>query len=196
MTAKTPTQTPHESCRLCPFAYATWWLLRVTPRRFPYALRAAALFGLAVILAVVWNARLPLGIGWLPTPDKRVGIPRVYEGNLGEINAAQALQLYESTSALFVDSRDAKDFKQNHIPGAINLPQREWRTVWPKMKPTLSQDRMLVLYCYGAHCGLSTRQGKELLRKGWENFVILDYGWQIWTDHGYPTAKPLQKKGR
>jgi rhodanese-related sulfurtransferase len=165
-------------------------------RRFPQARRAFALLCLAAGAAAIWNARLPLGIPWLPSPGNRVGIPRAFEHRLPEINAARALTLYRAGEALFVDSRDPDDYDEDHIPGALSLPQREWAKVWPKMKDSLPRDRLLVLYCYGAHCGLSTRQGKALLEQGHDRLVVLDYGWAAWTKAGNPTLEhPKGEKG-
>ncbi|MCJ7751932.1 MAG: hypothetical protein MUQ65_12690, partial [Armatimonadetes bacterium] len=90
---------------------------------------------------------------------------------------------------LFVDSRDAADYAKDHIPGAVNLPMRKWAELWPQAESQLPRDRTLVLYCYGAHCGLSTRQGKALLEEGYEDLVVLDYGWSTWTKYGQPTVR-------
>jgi len=177
----------------CPIACALTGLSRLTLRRFPHAVRALALVSVALAAGAMWNARLPLGIPWLPSPGNRVGIPRAFESKLPEIDAAQALALYEASDALFVDSRDRKDYERDHVPGAISLPMREWVKLWPRIRDRVPRDRLLVLYCYGAHCGLSTRQAKALLEDGYEKLVILDYGWEAWTKAGNPTVR--QPKG-
>jgi len=180
----------------CPIVCAASALGRIAVARFPHATRALALLCLAAVAAWGWNARLPLGIRWLPSPGNRVGIPRAFEKRLPEINVARALQLYEAADALFVDSRDQKDYEKDHIPGAVSLPMREWATAWPKMRDRLPKDRLLVLYCYGAHCGLSTRQGKALLENGYSKLVILDYGWKTWTEADGPTVKRPRARER
>jgi rhodanese-related sulfurtransferase len=179
---------PGEACRFCCPIEGARQLAR---KRFPHALRAFVLLCIAVAAAAIWNARLPLGIPWLPSPGNRVGIPRAFETRLPEINATEALRLYEAGEALFVDSRDSEDYDKDHIPGAASFPEREWAKLWPKMKDRLPRNRLLVLYCYGAHCGLSTRQGKALLEEGYDKLVILDYGWDTWTKAGNPRVKPL-----
>ncbi len=177
-----------EAGACCPAAAGLTCAARWTARRMPHALRAAALVVVAFAGAALSNAVNPRGIPWLPSPGNRVGIPRAFEDRLPEIDAAQALALYEAGEAVFVDSRDAGDYGRDHIPGAINVPMRRWAEVWPDMEPELPRDRTLVLYCYGAHCGLSTRQGKALLEEGYEKLVVLDYGWGTWTKHGFPTV--------
>ncbi|HUU54793.1 MAG TPA: rhodanese-like domain-containing protein [Armatimonadota bacterium] len=151
---------------------------------------------LALGVGAIYNAANPLGIPWLPSSGNRVGIPRAFETRLPQIDAAQAQTLYETGDALFVDSRDAPDYAEDHIPDAINLPMRKWGKLWPKVESQLPRDRTLILYCYGAHCGLSTRQGKALLEEGYDKVLVLDYGWETWTKHGYPTVKnPAGGKG-
>lgn len=164
-------------------------LVRRVVRRVRNGTRAAALVGVAVALAAVSNALNPLGIRWTAAPDGRVGIPRAFESRLPEIDVTKAFTLYRSGDALFVDSRDQKDYDEDHIPGAINIPMRRWDEVWPAMQFRLPKTRLLVLYCYGVRCGLSTRQGKRLLELGYEHLAVLDYGWKAWREAGYPTLK-------
>ena len=173
----------------CPLICAPTALLRWLLPRFPHAARAALLILGALLLAALFNVANPLGIRWRPAPDGRVGIPRAYESRLPQINLEEALRIFQSHQALFVDSRDRKDYDKDHIPGAINLPQRKWVEVWPEMRSQLPRDRTLLLYCYGGHCGLSTRQGKRLLSEGYDSFLILDHGWEGWTKAGFPTER-------
>jgi rhodanese-related sulfurtransferase len=157
--------------------------------RFPHTARAAALIVVALLFAASYNAAQPLGLPWLPSPDGRVGLPRAYEPRLPQIDAPEALRLFLAGEVLFVDSRDAEDYGRDHIPGAVNVPMREWNDFEPDINVLLPRDRTLVLYCYGAHCGLSTRQGKRLLGLGYERLLVLDYGWAAWTKASSPTAR-------
>jgi rhodanese-related sulfurtransferase len=177
------------ACASCPIARGAWAVLGWLLRRCPHAARAVALLGATLVAATVANALNPLGLPWLPSPGNRVGIPRAFEGRLPQIDAVKALSLYEAGEALFVDSRDAEDYEKDHVPGAVNVPMREWVDLGQDVEAVLPQDRLLVLYCYGAHCGLSTRQGKALLEKGYGKLVVLDYGWATWTESGCPTVK-------
>ena len=181
--------TAAEAGASCPIACGISTLYGWAIPRFPHAVRAAVLLLVALIAGATYNAAHPLGLPWLPSPGNRVGIPRAFETRLPQINAVQAMSLYEAGDALFVDSRDAADYAKDHIPGAVNLPMRKWAELWPQAESQLPRDRMLVLYCYGAHCGLSTRQGKALLEEGYEDLVVLDYGWSTWTKHGQPTVR-------
>ncbi len=143
----------------------------------------------ALLVGAVYNMANPLGIRWHQSPDGRIGIPRAYESRLPQINVDEALSILRSHGAVFVDSRDKKDYDRDHIPGAISFAQRRWVEVWPEMKSQLPPDAAYVLYCYGSHCGLSTRQGKRLLAEGYERLLVLDRGWNGWREAGHPTNR-------
>jgi len=178
----------------CPLVCGSVSLVRWAVKRFPHASRAATLAALALLLAASANAVHPLGLRWLPTSDGRIGIPRAYESRLPQVNAAEAFAIFQSGKAFFLDSRDAKDFAKDHIPGALNLPMRHWAEAWPKMQSRLPRQATYVLYCYGGHCGLATRQGKRLLALGYNKLLVLDYGWEAWTDGGHPTIRRPRRK--
>ena len=164
--------------------------------RFPQAARAAVLLALALAVAALGNAANPMGIRWLPSAGGRVGIPRAFESRLPEIGAREAYALWQVGEAIFVDARDRSDYHKDHIPRAINIPMREWHEVWQEATAQLPRDAELVLYCYGFHCGLSTRMGKRLLELGYERPIVLRRGWAEWTEAGYPTVRSPKGKGR
>ena len=176
-----------EACPLC--------VLQV---RFPHALRAALLLCLALLVAAVANAANPLGIRWTLSPGGRVGIPRTYEARLPEASAKEARAMFDAGTAIFIDTRDARDYQKDHIPGAVNLPMRDWQRAWSKVSASgeLPKEARLLIYCYGRKCGLSTRAGKRLLEEGYRHPIILEYGWTEWNDAGYPTVEHPQGRGR
>ncbi len=166
-----------------------WDLTSSLIARFPHAARAVVLVAIAFLFAACTNAVNPLGIRWTLSPDGRMGLPRVFEDRLPEVNAPEALRMWKSGAAVFIDARDAEDYQEDHIPGAISLPMREWNTAWPKVRQHIPRDGTLLLYCYGGKCGLSTRMAKRLLELGYWHPVILEYGWQEWTEAGCPTER-------
>ena len=168
----------------------------VVATRFPHAARAVLLVFLAVVLAAFANQLNPLGIPWELSAGGRVGIPRVYEGRLPEAPAKVALGMLQSGNVIFLDSREAKDYAKNHIPGAVSLPMRDWDNAWPKVAGRLPRQGSYLLYCYGAKCGLSTRQAKRMLELGYQHLTVLEYGWKEWTEAGYPTEQHPEGKPR
>lgn len=166
-------------------------MIRFLMKKAPHAARAAVLGLVALGVAAACNAANPLGIRWTLSPDGRPGIPRVFEDRLPEANAEEAFALIRSGKVIVIDSRDAKDYQENHIPGAINIPMREWHRAWPRVKHRIPKEATLLLYCYGAKCGLSTRMAKRLLELGYQRPLILERGWKEWVEAGYPTVRPV-----
>jgi rhodanese-related sulfurtransferase len=164
--------------------------------RFPHAVRAAGLVVVALAGAAVYNAANPEGMRWTLSPDGRVGLPRVFESRLREISADEAWNLFKTERAIFLDARDEQDYRQDHIPGAINLPMRKWNQVWPRLSHRLPKESAIVLYCYGGKCGLSTRMGKRLLELGWERPLVLRRGWPEWKEAGFPSVRQPGGKRR
>ncbi len=165
-----------DSCPLCALA-----------SRGPHVVRALLLIAAAVVLAAITNQVNFLGLPWRLPASGRPGIPRVLERQLVEVKAAQARALLQAGQVIVLDSRDAKDYRLDHIAGAISVPMRDWEKAWPKVKDALPKDRVYLLYCYGAKCGLSTREAKRLAVLGYPHLLILEHGWKEWQEAGYPT---------
>ena len=157
--------------------------------RFPHVVRAVLLVFLALVLAAIANQLNPRGISWTISPGGRVGIPRRFEGLLPEVPAKVALGMLQSGNVTFLDSREAKDYQADHIARAVSLPMHDWEKAWPQAQPNLPRDGRYLLYCYGAKCGLSTRQAKRMLELGYQHVTVLEHGWKEWTEAGYPTEK-------
>ncbi len=51
-----------------------------------------------------------------------------------------------------VDVREPQDFAKGHVPGAINLPRKDW-----DQATGLSKENSNVFYCYSQACHLAAR---------------------------------------
>jgi len=80
-----------------------------------------------------------------------------------------------------VDLRGDEDYRQGHIPGAINLPQDKWGEV----DEHLLKDHLNVLYCYTTVCHLAATAALEFARKGYP-VMEMDGGFQAWKDADLP----------
>lgn len=77
-----------------------------------------------------------------------------------------------------IDTRDAGQFAQGHIPGAVNI---EWRQILAR-KAEIPTDRPLLLYCNtGTH---SSQAGMALRLAGFEQVQVLQEGLQGWKARG------------
>jgi rhodanese-related sulfurtransferase len=78
-----------------------------------------------------------------------------------------------------VDVRLPSDFRQGHIPGAINLPNGKWHKT-----EGLSRDKTNVLYCYSQTCHLAALAAVELASQGYP-VVEMEGGFATWEAGGY-----------
>jgi rhodanese-related sulfurtransferase len=91
-----------------------------------------------------------------------------------------AEQIPEASYAntLFVDTRDAAQFLQGHIPHAVNI---EWRRILAE-SDHIPKNKLVVLYCNTG--SLSSQAGFALRVAGWDNVRILHGGYDDWTAKG------------
>lgn len=77
-------------------------------------------------------------------------------------------------TALFVDVRDAGQFEESTIPGAVNI---EWREVLDRIDE-IPEDRMTILFC---NTGTLSSQATFALRvAGRTNVVVMQSGFSGW----------------
>lgn len=87
---------------------------------------------------------------------------------------------------VFVDSREAPEFEEEHIPGAINLPLRDINKLTPD---TIKDADLVVGYCLKDFRGYEV--AKALAHVGVKNVVTLEKpGINGWKTYGLPTYKP------
>jgi len=88
---------------------------------------------------------------------------------------------------LLVDARTAGEYREAHIPGAINIPEPDFET-FTGLLPT-NKDVMLVFYCNGVKCGKSKKEAKRALQLGYTRVHVFSEGMPVWEEVGYPFYK-------
>ena len=91
---------------------------------------------------------------------------------------------------VIIDVRAAKDYKEGHIPGAINLPFHDYNSFnGGDLKfPELKKDNMHYIYCYELLCSLAQKAAKQLASLGYQVKEIKG-GFNSWKEHDYPVEK-------
>ena len=81
----------------------------------------------------------------------------------------QGVALYRETpGAVLIDLRDAEDFAEGHIPGAVNMLPENIRE---QIAAVARKDTPIFLYCYG---GMRSYQAEALLQaRGYERVVSI-----------------------
>lgn len=82
------------------------------------------------------------------------------------------------STMVLIDTRDAAQYRKDHIPGAINI---EWRQVLAK-SAEIPKNKPVLVYCNTG--SLSAQAGFALRVAGWDNVRILQGGYAEWQSKG------------
>ncbi len=108
--------------------------------------------------------------------------------NLEMITLSDAKDLFESGTALFIDSRHEYDYKQGAVRGAVNLPLSDFDARHSILE-NIPKDKKIVVYCNGEQCNSSIELAAKLAERGFTNVNIFFGGWQEWSSAGLPVSK-------
>jgi rhodanese-related sulfurtransferase len=90
-----------------------------------------------------------------------------------------------------VEALPADYYEDAHIPGAINIPHTEVRSLAPELLP--DKDAQIVVYCANLPCPNSGIAAHVLGKLGYANVRDYAEGKQDWKDAGLPleTGAPV-----
>ena len=134
------------------------------------------------------NGFRPGGIPWVENWQEKV-LNEQLTGGLPAVSVKEAIEAHEGDYALFVDAREPDFFKVGHIPGAINLPVKDFDGVFPTVKKRLLAAPQIITYCDGASCEMSVELTEKLLFAGLERVEIFTGGMQQWKAAGQKVVK-------
>jgi rhodanese-related sulfurtransferase len=76
-----------------------------------------------------------------------------------------------------LDVRSAKEYTLAHIPGSINIYEKELDQV---LRAYPNKATRLVFYCNGPYCGKSKRLSEELVKRGYTGVRRYQLGLPVW----------------
>lgn len=76
-----------------------------------------------------------------------------------------------------VDVREVEDFREGHIPGAINLPKEKWESL-----EGLQKNKTNIVYCYTQTCHLGANACRLFAAKGYP-VMEMEGGFKAWKDY-------------
>lgn len=88
----------------------------------------------------------------------------------------------------FIDARSQEEFKEGHIKGALNIPFYGSEN-YLKVINGLDKNNLVVTYCSGADCDISTLSGDELFKMGFKKVYVFVGGFEEWEKNNYPINK-------
>jgi rhodanese-related sulfurtransferase len=146
-------------------------------------LQAVAIILLSGTIGFAVNGFRSDGIPWVENWQAKV-LNEQLTGGLPAVSLKEAIEAHEGDYALFVDAREPDFFKASHIPGAINLPVKDFDEVFPTVKKRLLAAPRIITYCDGASCEMSVELTEKLLFAGLERVEIFTGGMQQWKAAG------------
>lgn len=90
----------------------------------------------------------------------------------------------KSDKFLVIDARSPGEYKDVHIPGAINVPVNRFEK-YAKLLPQ-DQTKTLIFYCNGVKCGKSKRAAVKAIALGYQNVLVYAEGMPVWEEKGLP----------
>ncbi len=89
---------------------------------------------------------------------------------------------------LLLDVRDADEYRNGHIPGAVNISRGLLEFKFTNDPALESRDLNIVLYCKTS--GRAALSAKALKDMGYHHVLSITGGFDAWEQAGKPVAKP------
>ncbi len=108
------------------------------------------------------------------------------------ISLDEARTYFKTGKTLFADARPLRAYEAGHIPGAMNLDPVEFDSWSENFFSQFPVDTLIVTYCEGARCPLSTELADKLWAMGYENVRVFKEGWRSWKEARLPAEQVAQ----
>jgi rhodanese-related sulfurtransferase len=86
--------------------------------------------------------------------------------------------------SILVEALPPEHFRKQHLPGAINIPIEQVRSIAPEVMP--NKDVEVIVYCAGPACHASRQAADELSAMGYVNVRHYVGGKEDWAKAGLP----------
>lgn len=102
-----------------------------------------------------------------------------------DINAAE---VHIAQADILIDVREPEEYRQGHIPGAINMPRGLLEFQMSGQPALQSRDLSIVLYCKTS--GRAALAARSLQEMGYLNIYSISGGFDAWANSKKPMTKP------
>jgi rhodanese-related sulfurtransferase len=106
-----------------------------------------------------------------------------------EVSTEELAAILAAGSAPVLDVRSSREYAIAHIPGSVNIWQKEIEQIDARFPDRAAP---LVLYCNGPYCGKSRRLSAELLKRGYSNVRRYQLGLPVWRALGRTVETDLE----
>ena len=171
---------------------------------FPEILGGFGIMVVATLLGIVFNAVRPNGVALIQSGEPvstalhvehtdSVAADTTQALAEGAISLSEMKRLFDAGSVIILDARDASEYEQGHIPGAINIPYDRIPEYFDVLQAEVPMEAHVVVYCRSVTCDFSDQLATELKIMGYQNVSIFSGGWEQWSTAGYPIEGMVDK---
>ncbi len=129
-------------------------------------------------------------------PPAAAGLPEVPDRNEPiEVQLSTAKRFFDAKAALFVDAREAPEYAEGRIPGALNLPLDDVVARPALLGALKDAGRPVIVYCGGGDCEVSKSLAWNMLDQGIRKVLVYTGGLEEWQAAGYPVERGPAKGG-
>ena len=104
---------------------------------------------------------------------------------LKQVIPAELTRLINREDAIVVDVRTNAEFGNNHILGALNIPDADFQSRQHELEK--HKDKPVILYC--ASGAVSAKLARTLLSQGFDKIFVLKGGLPSWQNANLPLTK-------
>ncbi len=109
-----------------------------------------------------------------------------FVAGVSEVTAKKVKKMIDhGDEFVLIDSRPKDEFLKSHLPASISIPScqmKKYADLLPEDK-----DQLLVFYCGGVTCGMSTMASATAAQAGYTNIKVMSDGVEGWIKAGFPT---------
>jgi rhodanese-related sulfurtransferase len=111
--------------------------------------------------------------------------PVLAVGDYASITTDQLKNLIDQKEKMvLIDARTPEEFKEAHIVGAVNIPEKGFEQAAAQLPP--DKKTLLVFYCNGTKCGKSKRLATKVGPLGYTTILIYSEGIPVWEERNLP----------
>lgn len=104
----------------------------------------------------------------------------------GAVTLEEMKRIYDEGVVVIIDARSPTEYKEGHIPGAVNIPYDQLPAYMETLQLEAPMGTSVVCYCRGPSCDFSDHLATELKLMGYDDVSVFTGGWEHWTEAGNP----------
>jgi len=157
-------------------------------------LGAAAMVLGSAALGIAVNHFSPRGIPIFgQAAESEPGLNLPMPAGVVRMSLDDARAAFDGGAALFVDARVEEDYREGHVPGALNVPPSQVGERLPEIAEDLTAAQAVLVYCHGIECSDAIGVAERLLEVVPEPVYVIEAGIVGWVDAGYPVREGAER---